>query len=106
MGTQIFEQDDDSIVLVTEQESPVVVQSAQVSMVITADPFKNIVLPIVDGRGVVVTEGSEQEVVEVTKGREYFRGVVNYDGGFPETDYGDLISLDGGGVTNPHYYPL
>jgi hypothetical protein len=106
MGTQIFEQDDDSLVLVTEQESPVVVQSAQVSMVITADPFKSLVLPVVDGRGVVVTEGPVQEVVEVTKGREYFRGIVNYDGGFPGTRYGDLMSLDGGGVTNDYLLPL
>lgn len=106
MGTQVFEQEDESLVLVTRQETPVVIQSAGVSTIISADPFKNIVLPVVDGRGVVVTGGSVQEVVEVTKGREYFRGVVNYDGGFPETDYGDLISLDGGGVTNPHYYPL
>jgi hypothetical protein len=106
MGTQIFEQDDDSLVLVTEQESPVVIESASVNTVITADPFQNLVRPIVDGRGFVVTGGPVQEVVEVTRGREYFRGIVNYDGGFPGTHYGDLMGLDGGGVTNAHYFPL
>jgi len=106
MGTQIFEQDDDSLVLVTEEESPVVVQSAPVSTIVMGDQAQSLVLPIVDGRAVVVTGGPVQEVVEVTKGREYFRGIVNYDGGFPDTHYGDLMSLDGGGVTNAHSFPL
>ena len=63
---------DDPTVTITEEPSYVIVAVEPVSTVIAAT-----------GSG--------------SGGHNYFRGVINYDGGKPDSDYGDLMSLDGGG---------
>ena len=36
----------------------------------------------------------------------YFRGVINYDGGYAGSHYGDLAHLDGGGAADGRRNPI
>lgn len=45
-------------------------------------------------------------IVSAGASRPYFRDIINYDGGFPDTLYGGLTSLDGGGVSDGSRYSI
>ena len=71
---------------------PVIIENEDESIVIIADQGSPIIITGIGGSG----SGSGP----------LYRGLLNYDGGHPDTNYGDQISLNGGGVSDPFYYPL
>ena len=59
---------------------------------------------------IVSVEEPVSVVVEATGGGtvipNYFRGIINYDGGHAGTHYGDLAHLDGGGAADGRRNPI
>jgi len=79
-----------TVIIAPEIESRVV-QAVALSTIIHADEPKTEVIEAI-GSGSLTAN--------------YFRGLINYDGGHAGTDYGDLIHLDGGGAADGRRYPI
>lgn len=105
----IIENEDESIVIIVDPGTPTVVQAATSSAIRVMDAGISSILPIIDPPVIVWTEEQLAEIITATGGGgsgEYYRGIINYDGGYPYSVYGDYPHLDGGGVVELYRYRL
>ena len=100
----------DTIITATEDEITVIAAAEIPSLVIHSEAESRVIQ--VGAALSVIIQAAEPEavVIEATGSGSlsgnYFRGIINYDGGFPDSLYGDAIHLDGGGVVDGRNHPI
>ena len=80
-----------SLVVHAEAESHLIAVAEELSVIIQAVEPASVVIEAIGSGG---------------SGGNYFRGIINYDGGFADTLYGDLAHLDGGGAADGRRYSI
>lgn len=80
------------------------------TVIIATEDEVVVVLGSEDETNVIQGTALRAEVVQATGSGtlygNFFRGIINYDGGRAGTDYGDLIHLDGGEAPDGSRYSI